>query len=72
MKEESPRSHGTPVFAIGCLVLLLLLLPFMPLGLAYVEHTAWGTNHVEDFCRKIGVHGILSKLYDFVFRFFKF
>ena len=48
-------------------VFLLMAAPvvavFLPLLLSVVEHFALGTSHVENFCRAIGVHDALSKIY---------
>lgn len=61
----APRSAST-VLWVGGLAFGLLLLPFVPLMLSGLEYLAFGTSHVEDFFRHIGLHGALSKLYRFV------
>ncbi|QDT38652.1 hypothetical protein Pan189_30470 [Stratiformator vulcanicus] len=50
--------------AITCFALLIgVHLLFTPLVLALLEHWALGTDHVEDFCRTLGIHGFLSAIY---------
>lgn len=50
-------------------IVFLLLLPFLPLLLAAVENLTMGTNHVEEFCRQIGIHDELSVIYEPVIEF---
>jgi len=41
----------------------LPLLPFLPLALAALEESLWGSSHVEDLFRTVGLHEPLGKLY---------
>ena len=63
------RSAG-PVLA----VLLLLALPlsvFLPLVLALIEYALFGSHHVEQFFREIGLHDELDEIYDPVIDFIR-
>lgn len=67
MSDEGQESKTTAVGALTLSFLILLvsiLLVFTPLILALVEHALWRTHHVEQFVRSIGIHDILSKIYD--------
>lgn len=68
--ETRDRRKGSGAAFVLTLVGLPLLL-FLPLLLSGVEHLTTGTSHVEDFCRTVGIHGFLSKIYRPVFEFFE-
>jgi hypothetical protein len=71
--DQNRHERGSAaVVLLALLVILgLLLLPFVPLLLALLETVTVGTNHVEDFCRQIGIHDELSALYEAIFRMFR-
>jgi len=50
----------------------LLLCVFAPLILSLIEQFMFGTNQVEDFCRVIGVHDLLGKIYDPILNFINY
>ena len=67
MSDEGQETKTTAVGALTLSFLILLggvLLVFTPLILALIEDSLWRTHHVEQFVRSIGIHGILSKIYD--------
>ena len=64
--HDVKRSGAGVVVAIFLGIFLLVLLPFLPLLLSLVEHVTLGTNYVEDGCRTIGIHGLLTTLYEAV------
>ena len=67
--EERKKGHG-----IGCVVgiaVAIVLLPFVPYALAWVELHFLGSGHVGEFFGKIGLGRILAPLYNVtVFRWF--
>ena len=63
-KEERGSAHPAAWVAAGVVVL-----PFVPLVLAGLEFMIFRTMHVENFCRKIGIHEALDKIYDPIFTF---
>jgi hypothetical protein len=60
--ELEHRERSSPAIFVLLVVGLPLLL-FAPLILSFIEHFTMGTDHVEQFCRDIGIHGLLSKIY---------
>lgn len=71
MTENPEQNRGCSSTAILLIIVLgAPLLLFVPLLLAGIEYYTMGTNYVEDFCRDIGIHGFLGKIYEPVFRFF--
>ena len=44
-------------------VLILAALYIAPLAISLIEHTIFGTDHFEDWARKIGVHDTIDKAY---------
>jgi len=68
--EAPDRGRSSaPLFVIFVVGLPLLL--FAPLILSFIEHFTMGSDHVEEFCRDIGIHGFLSRIYRPVFKFFE-
>jgi len=59
--EDQGRSWGG---ALAVLLLGLPLLLFLPLLLSLIEHQLWKTNHVEETCRDLGIHGLLGRIYE--------
>lgn len=58
--QNQDRSWG------GALVFLIFGLPlllFLPLIFSVIEHTVWKTNRVENFCRDVGIHEFLGRIY---------
>lgn len=47
----------------------MVLVTFPPLALALSQHFLLGSDQVEDFCRQIGVHDVLSRIYQPLFEF---
>jgi hypothetical protein len=45
--------------------------PYLPLGLALVEHLTLRTDRVEDLCRELEIHDDLGRLYDASFSFMR-
>ena len=66
--EEKPIRQ---IIARTSIVVLFLLTPFIPLLLAFAESLSFGTNIVEGFCKRIGVHDELSLLYEPVIKFLR-
>lgn len=65
--EEQPgRSFTSKAGAL----FIILLLPFLPLILAFVEQFVLGTDHVEGLCREVGIHDELSFIYEPIIRLF--
>ena len=62
MTERKGRSMARPTFVVG-LFLALAALPFVPLLLSIVEDASFGTSHVQRYCRRLGVHDELGRLY---------
>jgi hypothetical protein len=67
--EPEPTGLGRTILLW---IVVLVLLPFLPLLLSLAEHSIFGTNRVENFCKMIGVHAILGNLYRAVLRAFGF
>lgn len=64
MTDNEPTDQQKSSGAIFVFLLVSLpLLLFVPLLLSIVEHHAMGSNHVEEFCRTIGIHDFLSMIY---------
>ena len=64
------RRSGAGLALIAVLgIVFLVVLPFLPLLLAFIEDSVTGTNHVEGVCRALGIHGMLSKLYEPIIEF---
>ncbi|GEM_PF-3035449 len=63
------RGSGSTLVALllASLGALLLAARFLPLVLALVEDLTFGTHHVEDLCRQLGIHDELGDLYELVF-----
>jgi len=61
------RSAG-PVLAV-LLALAVPLTVFLPLVLALIEHMLFGSRHVEQFFREVGLHDELDAIYDPVISF---
>lgn len=66
--KDRQKSSGTVILLV---LIGLPLLLFAPLLLSFVEHKTMGSDHVEDFCRTIGVHDFLSMIYRPFFEFFE-
>ncbi len=63
--SDEPKSQF-PVTTIVIAAIVIILIPFVPLLLAGIEHLTTGTNRVEDLCQMMGIHDELSGLYRFV------
>ena len=61
------RSAG-PVVAV-LLALAVPLTVFLPLVFALIEHMLFGSRHVEQFFRAVGLHDELEAIYDPVISF---
>lgn len=66
--DENRGYSATAVFVF--LIIGLPVLLFVPLLLSGIEHFTLGTSYVEEFCRDIGIHGFLGRIYEPVFEFF--
>lgn len=42
------------------------LVPFYIIAAAFIEYKISGTNYVEDFCRKIGIHSFIGEIINFM------
>lgn len=64
---EAPRGEDRQGLGwFGMILWLLVLLPllvFLPLLLSGLEHATLGTDHVEQLCRRLGIHGGLTRIY---------
>lgn len=61
---ERPHSKGQEIVGwILVLVVAGLALFFVPLMMSYFEYKLFGTQHVEDSFRWMGIHGTLSTVY---------
>jgi hypothetical protein len=60
------RSQVVAITATGGALVLLVASPFLPLLLAGLEKILFGSDHVEDLFRTIGLHDDLSRLYDLI------
>jgi len=69
MSDESAQSRF-PIGTIALGLFVIVLVPFMPLIGAGLEHLCFGTNRVEDFCRHVGIHELLGKIYAPILRLF--
>jgi len=67
--DHAPQRSFVPI-TLG--LLALVILPFVPLLLSLVEGSLFGTHQVEEFCRKLGLHASLGRLYEAVFRLIGF
>lgn len=65
--SHSDESKGAG-HAVAWTLALALLAPFMPWILACVEYLIFHSTHVEDICRKVGIHDALSKIYEPIFK----
>jgi hypothetical protein len=75
VSQSDGRKGGMgPAAAVVLVALAIPLLVFAPLIAAIVEHVTFGTDHVEDFLRRIGLHDELGLIYepviDFLFKLF--
>ena len=63
MAEDKPNSNGSvPAWFLAAGVLVVVI-PFLPLICSALEHFLAGSNHVEDFFRRVGLHEALGKIY---------
>lgn len=69
MNEEDPESRSGVAF-YATLVLGFVLLLFLPLGIAGFEYYVLKSTHFESFCRQIGIHPFLDRIYRPIFHFF--
>jgi len=58
-REEESRAGAW----LGMAIVGVILLPFLPLLFAIVESTLFHSHYVEDFFRRVGLHEVLSRLY---------
>ena len=70
MNNEPPESHGT-AHTVAFLLAFLVGLVFLPLIIALFEHYILRSDHFEDYCRRVGVHNILDRVYAPVVKLFK-
>ncbi len=61
------RDSATTSLALAVFGVFLITLPYLPLGLALLEHLTLGTNQVEGLCRELEVHDDLGRLYEATF-----
>ena len=62
MSEERPESQSglrTTVWLFAA----VLVLVFLPLGIAMGEHYIFGSDHFEDLCKRGGVFDVLDLIY---------
>jgi hypothetical protein len=72
MKHKDSKAYSRASSMIVLFVLGPILIVYMPLMLAGAEQLIFGTHEVEDFCRLLGVHGLLKTIYqNTVFYFLK-
>jgi hypothetical protein len=64
MEREDSKSHGRGIGIVAIVLVCVPLVIYLPLVLAAIEAAAFGTRTVEDICEFLGIHGILSKIYD--------
>lgn len=67
MSDEDLNDRAGTGHAVAWAVVALIVLPFVPLLLSLSESLLFHTTHVEDACRKLGIHDALSKLYNPLF-----
>jgi len=67
---DGRKRFAGPVLAV-LLALAVPLLVFLPLLLALIEHTLFGSRHVEEFFQEIGLHDELDAIYDPVVDFLR-
>jgi hypothetical protein len=67
--ESNSRRPG-PVLFIA-VVLAVILSVFLPLLCAGVEFLFFGSNHAENFFRRVGIHEALSRIYLPILRLFR-
>lgn len=65
MSEEPPKRSGL-IYSLVAIAGIFLL--YLPLLLSFAEHQFVGTNHVENVCRQLRIHGFLGILYGPVLR----
>jgi len=61
MSEESASRNSLRI--TGWIAVSIFAVVFLPLGLAVAEHFILGSDHVEEFCKRIGVHDTLDQVY---------
>lgn len=64
MTEDSGSNRVDPGWVAVAICGCVLALVFGPLLAALVENACFGTYHVEEACRYLGVHGVLKKIYE--------
>jgi hypothetical protein len=64
MEREDSKSHGRGMASVATLLFCVPLVIYLPLVLAAIEAAAFGTRTVEDICEFLGIHGVLSKIYE--------
>ena len=65
-KDSPPDSSSAGRTAFPLFLFALLALPFLPLLLSLAEYAMFGTNHVEEFFKRIGLYELLATLYSTV------
>jgi hypothetical protein len=70
MDEPDSKRHRSGPGILVAAAIAAVLLPFLPLLIAVVEHATFGSRHVEDFFQRVGLHDLLGRLYEFLFRLF--
>lgn len=58
----APRPTRNAKTAVA-VVLVVATLYFAPLAISVIEYTTFGTDHFEDWARKIGIHEPIEKAY---------
>lgn len=51
------------VSTVAAFLGIVVVVVFLPLGIAAVEYFGFGTSYFEDWLRKLGVHDALSIIY---------
>ena len=73
--HESASASNEKRSSLATIVVLVvisaLVLPFLPLLLSGLEEVILDSTHVENFCKRMGVHDELSALYGPLLRLFK-
>lgn len=67
--ETNSRDSGSAIL-VGAVIVLIVIL-FLPLLASLCEHALFGSDHVEDFFRRIGLHGVLNEVYEPITRLFR-
>lgn len=72
-EQEGDHRSGYVVAVVAGLLLVfaIVAMPFVPLLLAFCEHTLLGTRHVEETCEWLGIHDELGTLYQTIFAWFR-